>query len=112
MRYFDAGRPGHDNRTPKLMWSHGEGWAISTLYIEPEPPDGTEAPSWRVTVMVRTSARGASNRSIVVEDLNAFGERWLASPEEVLRTEFGYDGHFEDEGGEATKAALELSDLL
>lgn len=109
--YFDTERPTLFGNTKCLSWPHGPGQPLPSFYVEPEKEGDKIA--WRIGVMCRTSHNGASYRYVIVDDLNAFGARWLASPEDVLRAEFGYDGTYADKpSAQAERLADVTADIF
>lgn len=104
VNYFDKSRPTLFADTYCLQWPHGQGQPLPSFYCEPVEDAGNAR--WRIGIMCKTSPRGSSYRFTVVDDLQAFGLRWLASPEDVLRAEFAYDGTFEPDPGAAVTADM------
>jgi hypothetical protein len=90
MQYFDPARPRYENGVPKLMVGDSCPGALPAIYLEPFR-EGTQI---IVSVYLPTNRASAFRHyecRISPDSLLVFWSAWMADPEAVLRTQFGWE---------------------
>ncbi len=93
--YFDPARPRYENGVPKIMLCGPNGppscpGALPSLYFEPI----REGTLILISAYLPTSRAGAFRHyecRISPDSLLVFWSAWMADPEAVLRTQFGWE---------------------
>ena len=93
--YFDPARPRYENGVPKIMVSAPNGalscpGALPAIYLDPTF-DGTQIRVWAYLPTNRAGAYRHYECRISPDSLLVFWSAWMADPEAVLRTQFGWE---------------------